>query len=258
MERVTVVLYQQKLLGKIPDEDLSLIASLHPDFLCLPEHFFVTPSVQSFREVALSWEVHLSTLREISVALSCSLIGGTLIQALGERLHNVSYLLDKGEVIGRVMKLSPTSREQEGGISPGTEIPLFEVRGIKVGILICADVLSPENFAELGRRGSQLIFVPTVSPFRPGETVEEKFSRDEEIFVQGARKSNSYVVKACAVGSIFGRKVQGRSLVASPQGILLRVPPEKEQESQILSITLSLEELKRQKLSPGPGQAPSS
>lgn len=111
-------------------------------------------------------------------------------------------------------------------------------------MLICADALDSRLFNRLFDNGVDITFIPTVSPYRPHETILEKYRRDDDIYVDGAQRSASYVVKACGVGSIFGNRLQGRSLIASPHGVLKRIEPQAEDSSDLLSYILDLDEIR--------------
>ena len=55
--------------------------------------------------------------------------------------------------------------------------------------------------------------------------------------------SRSYIVKVCGIGRIFGKRLQGRSLVAAPWGVLTRVSPREEQSKHILNVELDMEKI---------------
>ena len=38
MAKITI--YQQELLGRIPEKDVEIIRNEKPDYVCLPEYFF--------------------------------------------------------------------------------------------------------------------------------------------------------------------------------------------------------------------------
>ena len=114
---------------------------------------------------------------------------------------------------------------------------------IVVGVAICADCLEAATFDRYREEEVDLIFVPNASPHRPGETAREKLQRDQDIFVRGAVRSGAYIIKVCGVGSLFGSRLQGRSLVAAPWGVLHQVPPEEEHRAQVITVNLSTDEL---------------
>jgi predicted amidohydrolase len=157
---------------------------------------------------------------------------------------NMSTVYHKGEIVGEYQKVNPLGREEERGIVPGREYRVFDVGGVRIGILICADVLNPVSFSEMNRLGAEIIFAPTVSPFLEKDTVFEKARRDAEIYVAGAQTARAFIVKTCGVGTIFGHPLQGRSAIFAPWGILSRVPPDGEQQKRILTEYLDIDEIR--------------
>jgi omega-amidase len=245
--RKKVVLYQQKPGGGIPDDDFNLMQDENPDFLCLPEYFFVPGDVNTQIETADQTAENREWLAEVSRELDCVIIGGSTVERDDDRLYNTCFIHSKGEEIGFYRKLNPFGRETSLGISAGEGLQVFEVQNVRVGVLICADVLIPDVFKEMRAFRPQIIFCPTTSPFRDDDTVEAKKERDLKIFVSGARDSGAYVVKTCAAGSLMNRKLQGRSLVAAPWGVIRRADFAEEDKKQILTAALNLRMLKNWK-----------
>jgi predicted amidohydrolase len=113
-----------------------------------------------------------------------------------------------------------------------------------VGVLICADVLFPESYRALVELKPDIVFVPTTSPFRADDSVESKEKRDFDYFLAGAKTTSAFVAKCCAIGSLLGGWLQGRSLIAAPWEIIDLVPSGRENEELVLMAKLDLEELK--------------
>ena len=63
-------------------------------------------------------------------------------------------------------KLHPTKPERAIETSGGDEVRLFEVDGIKVGMLICYDIQFPELSRRLADGGAELIVVPSLTDLR--------------------------------------------------------------------------------------------
>jgi predicted amidohydrolase len=147
-------------------------------------------------------------------------------------------------IIGRYRKMSPVSGETMRGILPGDKLFITKVDNIKIAILICADALNKEIFRLLGQEDVDIIFIPTTSPYRPAESRSEKHKRDNDIFLAGARVSGSYIVKTCAVGNLFGKPLQGRSLIVSPWQILRRVDYYSEMSPCVMNAVLDIAELR--------------
>ncbi|MEW5923075.1 MAG: carbon-nitrogen hydrolase family protein [Candidatus Zixiibacteriota bacterium] len=241
---IKVIAAQIELGRTLNLEENLMIFKQRPDFVCLPEYFLVEKTSPDFARSALKIRDNVQYLQTLSDGLSTCLIGGSVVEAEGDSLYNSCYIFNRGQSIGRYRKLNPVEGEMNKGILPGDRIFSAVIEDVRVAVLICADALNIGIFEELARHKIDIIFIPTTSPFRPGETRLEKFKRDNDIYVRGAEVSSSYIVKCCGIGTLFGKKLQGRSLVASPWGIIRRVEPHAEQSESLMSLVLDIEELR--------------
>jgi predicted amidohydrolase len=242
LRKITII--QSRTGRRLARDEVLLVFKQRPDFVVLPEYYNVDPANRD-----PAWNASLGHgcheyCRVLSERLSAVVISGTGIEINDGHFYNSCCVYDRGCIVGRYRKIHPTERECRHGISPGADVGWFEVDGVRFSVLICADVFHPELFAQLRAREPDIVFVPTTSPFRPGETIAEKFARDQNLFVAGARTAGSYVVKCCAVGELWGGSLQGRSLVAAPWGIITRIMPDQEDRERILSVTLDIADLR--------------
>jgi len=221
-----------------------LIFKRRPDFILFPE-YYNTDSYQSdlAHNVSVSRESFLYC-KTLSDRFEAVVIAGTAIETDGRYFYNTSSVFANGQTVDSYRKVNPIANEMSWGIRAGDEPCLIEIAGVRISILICADVLHQENFVRLAVLKPDIVFVPTTSPLRKNETIKEKFSRDNSIFVAGAQIMGSYIVKGCAVGNLWGHELQGRSLIAAPWGILNRISPDEEDRPRILSATLDIDELR--------------
>jgi omega-amidase len=236
--KMKVAVCQQPLHEPLSDQTLKELHSFKPDFVSLPEHYPLLKGIHDIHQAASVFIQRKRYLESVSAELSTVVVGGTLTESTAEGYYNTCYVFDSGKEIGSYRKVYPTAREQETGVLKGNEFKMFEIRGIRVGVLICADVLFEESFQELSALRCELVFVPTASPYREAESIEEKFGRDQSIFVEGSRKLECPLIKTCGVGTTFGHPIQGRSLIATPQGVLTRAEPHQESDQLILFATL--------------------
>jgi len=225
------------------DENL-LIFKQRPDFVILPEYYNVDPDLRDTARNAGQAYDRLQYCQTLSDRFHSTLIAGTAISSLGGKFYNSCYIYDRGEFVGSYYKTNPTENEKRNGIEAGAAPALLEIGHLRFSILICADALYPENFTVLSSLEPDIIFIPTTSPFKPHDTVKEKVARDNKIFVDGAQRAGSFIVKCCAVGSLWGGQLQGRSLVAAPWGVLARISPDEEDRPRILSMVLNIDELR--------------
>ncbi len=237
---IRVAVCQQRLHENLGDDVLRRIMGAQPHFLCLPEHYPLPKHVKNIKQAADLFDERKQYLCEISKKTQTVLIGGTLTEPVDGGFHNTCYVFSNGVEAGFYRKVYPTEREIEAGVIPGKDFCVFDLQGVRAGVLICADVLFERSYTEMASRKCAMTFVPTASPFRSGETVEQKFERDHSIFVEGAKKLRGPMIKTCGVGSTFGHPIQGRSLIATPAGILTRAEPHQENDPLLLIADLEV------------------
>jgi predicted amidohydrolase len=225
----------------IPNKIKERVKRAVPDIFCLPEYFMVSPEADSILSSAAHHDEYLEYLKALSRELNCALAGPTLLFAAADGYYNICYFISNGKVLGQYRKIHPFKNEGGGRVLPGREYAVVSFNGIRVGLLICADVLYPESYLAIARLKPDLIIIPVTSPYHEGESVEQKHRRDNELFLTGARLANCPVVKVGSYGRIAGRPLQGRSLVATPEQIIYRVAPEDELKEAFKIIELSIE-----------------
>ncbi len=72
------------------------------------------------------------------------------------KLHNTIVVIEKGKLLGHYCKAFPVFRY----FVPGREFPVFEKKGLKFGIVICADGGYIEPARILALKGARFIFAP--------------------------------------------------------------------------------------------------
>jgi hypothetical protein len=98
----------------------------------------------------------------------------------------------------------------EGGATPGDALPVFNCDFGKLGIQICYDMEFDDGWAELGRRGAELIAWPTQSP----QTSQPAFR---------AKQQRGYIVSSTwrHNASIFEPTGKIAAQITPPQNILV-------------------------------------
>lgn len=239
-----IIIVQCEVGRQLSLEENLLIFKRRPDFVLFSEYYNTDSHRSDLAHNVSASREHLLYCQTLSDRFDAVVIAGTAIEADGGRFYNTSNVFAGGQIVDKYRKVNPTANEMSRGICAGSEPCLIETAGIRISILICADVLHQESFVRLAALKPDIVFVPTTSPLRKNETIREKFSRDNSIFVSGAQIMGSYVVKGCAVGSLWGHELQGRSLIAAPWGVLNRIAPDEEDRRRILSATLDISELR--------------
>ncbi len=84
-----------------------------------------------------------------------------LIERDRHLLYNVAVLIGPdGKVAGKYRKTCLPRSEIEGGITPGSEYPVFETKLGRIGMMVCYDGFFPEVARELSNRGAEIIAWP--------------------------------------------------------------------------------------------------
>lgn len=252
---VKVVAVQAQMGEKLTLEEKIHIFKQRPDFVCLPEYYQIDASSTDYHRAALRQPEQIEYLQRLSEELNTCVVGGTVVEADAGKLFNTAYVIDRGVLLGKYRKRYPVPGELAKGISAGEVNLIVEVDSVRIGMMICGDVFYPHLYDELRAEQADIIFVPTTSLFRPDDSLSQKKYRDQKYFLSGAAQATSYVVKVCGVGEIFGRPLQGRTLIASPWGMLAQTSMYEESMRRILTATLDIGDLRefRRKMSAQPG-----
>jgi len=241
---IKVVAFQGEIGKQLTLEEKIYIFKQRPDFVCLPEYYLLDHTVRDYHRAALNRNEYLQYYTSLSYELSTCLISGTCVEASGERLYNTSYVINRGNIIGRYRKKYPVPREQERGITPGGDIMIINVEGVRLGLMICGDVFYRHLYRDMHRHQADIIFIPTTSPLKPDDSLSKKRYRDKLYFVDGSEMAGAFVIKVCGVGRVLNQPLQGRSLIAAPWGILDQTDIIGEHEKRFLTATLDITEVR--------------
>lgn len=78
-------------------------------------------------------------------------------------LSNYVVLIDRrGAIAGCYQKTHPTQSEQDKGMIPGNDLPVFTLDCCRVGIMTCMDIEYPEVAQTLMLRGAEILLFPHV------------------------------------------------------------------------------------------------
>jgi predicted amidohydrolase len=239
---IRVVLCQKKLGEPVTRNERLRIKDFRPDFVCFPEYFFVNKNLGSHSQTPHNFKLQQCRLRQLSGSMDTCVIGGTMPETGPgpEILYNTSYVYDRGELIGKYRKKNLFFAEV-GKITPGDSYAVFESRGIRFGVMICADIFDDECLKFMKQNLASVIFSPTFSLVKD-ESPEEKFKRDNDIFVRAAVIAGAPIVKVCGVKSPYKTFLQARSLIASPEGVVYRVDPDQEHSELIIAREIMVEQ----------------
>lgn len=106
------------------------------------------PSTAFFGALARQHELHL-------------VVG--LVEREAHLIYNVAVLIGPdGALIGKYRKICLPRGEIEGGITPGSDYPVFATSLGRIGMMVCYDGFFPEVARELSNRGAEVIAFPVM------------------------------------------------------------------------------------------------
>lgn len=158
-----------------------------------------------------------------------------------DKLYNAIYFVSsqKIEVIAEKFLLFPGIDDL---FSPGKKKEIIEINGVKLGIILCFELRSPELARNLVKDGIDLLVVLAQWP-------EKRINHWEALLKARAIENQIFVIGVNAISEIDDIKICGNSLAFSPSGELLS---EKTKEEKIIETSVS----KKQEKLPYPLKTP--
>ncbi len=233
---ITVGIHQARPGSGITLEERARYRAAGVGILVFPEYFWIRPGDRDHRDALRHTGEDLRALAGLSGEEGWLVVGGTVVEEDGGVLHNACPVFFQGRELTRYRKIHLMPGEARHGIVPGEKFTAVEAMGLRLAPVVCADVLYSDTFERVASLEPDLILAPMSSPLRPAEPAADKDARDRAIFVAGAARAGAPIVKAGATGTLFGRPLQGRSLVAAPGGILFRTPFDQESERRTWTV----------------------
>lgn len=180
----------------------------------LPEYFY-KPAGEPLDDRARE---QLGFVEDALVAATEDVDGALAATVPREDRHNTVVVAEDGRTVLEQPKLYPTPAEREAGITPGEALDVAKVQGVRVGVLVCADVLALDLVDAMADLEPDVVAVPVLSPNRDSDVTR---SARTSVFVARAWDLGAYVVKA---GGFSRPDVVGRSLITAPWGLLAQAP----------------------------------
>jgi predicted amidohydrolase len=131
------------------------------DIALLPEGITVVGTTKRYADVAETIPGPTTErLGEFAKRKQVWLVAG-IYEREKQAVYNTAVLIDRqGRVAGRYRKVYIPREEFEGGITPGSDYPVFRTDFGTVGLMICWDVQFADPARALALRGAEMILLP--------------------------------------------------------------------------------------------------
>jgi predicted amidohydrolase len=188
-------------------------------------------------------------------------LGVAMVLPFGERantgMYNAALVTNAaGDVLGTYRKTHIPAyfpNQKTGGtgsyekfyFTPGGDLPVFDVDGVRIGIQICNDRLYPEGSRVLALRGAEIIFMPIA--YSVYSDPEHRNSIWELALRSRAFENGVFVVAANRVGQEGVRRHLGRSMIVDPRGMKIAEASNEVEEVLVQEIDLDAVDALRKK-----------
>ncbi|MBL4603989.1 MAG: carbon-nitrogen hydrolase family protein [Emcibacteraceae bacterium] len=173
-------------------------------------------------------------LSSIAKELGIYLHAGSIIEKFDGKIYNSTVVFDPlGSEVARYRKIHLFDIETPDGViykesdtyDRGDQIITYEIDGVRFGCTICYDIRFPELYAELVKKGAEVIVIPAAFTKQTGEAHWELLCRARAIETQ------TYVLACGTTGTHVedgeDRYTYGNSMIVDPWGkILIRADHE--------------------------------
>jgi NAD+ synthase (glutamine-hydrolysing) len=198
--------------------ELSLCGYAAEDLLLRPA--FIDACDDALKTLA----AQLADLQGLHLVVGHPAGGGTRTRSVSvTRCRNRVSVLCEGRVLAHYDKRELPNYQvfdERRYFSPGDQAGVFEVAGVRVGLLICEDAWFDEPARQARDAGAQLLAVVNASPFHAGKSAEREQRMRERVLDCGLP-----LVYAHLVGGQDEVIFEGRSFALDTQGqVVLRAP----------------------------------
>jgi NAD+ synthase (glutamine-hydrolysing) len=141
----------------------------------------------------------------------------------GERCYNTISWIRDGRVLGRYFKQRLPNYavfDEQRYFSAGSEPLVVELKGVRMGVIICEDAWQAQPALQARDSGAELILVPNASPYR-----DDKLKARLEMFAARHRDVGLPMVYCNLVGGQDELVFDGRSMLMDGQGQCSRPGP---------------------------------
>lgn len=163
------------------------------DILCLPEMVATAnlPREMEYHAEEYPGEI-TAAFRRAARKHKIDVIAPYLVRS-GRRIFNQATVIDRrGNIVGFYRKVQPTAEESRH-VTPGNELPVFEMEFGRIAVMICMDIYFPEIPRIYAFKGAEILFWPTVSHGPTQETLRTQLTAravDNSLIVAEANLAN--------------------------------------------------------------------
>jgi len=184
--KLKIVVVQFKTRKFIPEENLPYVEKFikkasksKADLIVFPEAF-LSRNCSFKKEFSYSERKGLIKIKALAKKYSIGIIAGSIIEYLNKKKHNTSYYIDSnGKIKGKYQKEHLWINER-GIVKKGKHTTVINLKHIKIGLILCWDLMFPEIFRNLKKKGAEIIICPANWSYQDARE-GLKYNKDSEV-----------------------------------------------------------------------------
>lgn len=213
------------------------MAQNKPDLIVLPEMWTTSYTLEDIESHADdNGNTTIPFLQTLAKTFNVHIVGGSFANKIDGKVYNTAVVVNRyGEVVYTYNKVHLVPMLNEPNyLAGGQKVPeVFELDGIKMGLIICYDLRFPELIRPLALEGAEVLFIVAEWPIT-------RLHHWRNIQITRAIENQMFVVSCNNVGSYGNDTFGGSSMVTNPWGdTLLEGSTDRE---EVLSIAVNVED----------------
>ncbi|MBL5782114.1 carbon-nitrogen family hydrolase [Heyndrickxia sporothermodurans] len=238
-----ISIYQMEIIPGNPMENMKKVRAWiekevknsGPDVIVLPEMWTTSYTLEDIHHYADdNGQTIIPFLQTMAQTFNINIIGGSFANKVNGKIFNTAVVINRqGEAIYQYDKvhLVPMLNEPKY-LEGGRIVPeVFELDGIKMGLIICYDLRFPEVIRPLALEGAEVLFIVAEWPI-------ERLNHWRNIQITRAIENQLFVVSCNNVGSYQSTTFAGNSMVVNPSGDTLIEGSTTVEETLYISINI--------------------
>jgi len=213
------------------------LSDVKADLIVLPEFFasgYVFESREELMELAEEdGGESFAFLNELSRSMGSAIVG-SIAERDGDKCYNTCVLSSGGEIKARYRKVHLFDREKELFTPGDLPFDVYDLGGVRIGMMVCFDWVFPEAMRALALKGAQIVCHPSnlVLPYCP------------RAMITRCIENGVYAITTNRVGNEARAGLDltfiGMSQVVGPRGDVLMRANEEEEDLRIIDINPAL------------------
>jgi len=214
----------ENLISNVRDADLVVLPEL-----CNSGYNFKTKEQALAAAEKISGSKFIGRLEKLCLENNFHIVSG-FNERDNDRLYNTAVLVGPKGYIGQYRKLHLFLNEKDLFIPGDVGLPVFDIGGCKIGMLICFDWIFPEVWRVLALQGVDIICHPS-NLVIPGLC--------QRVVPVHAVTNRVFVVTANRIGTEDDLTFTGLSIIADPKGEVLYQASADKEEAKAVEIDIA-------------------